>query len=218
MPYHQLEKLLSAELAALEGAGRLKGKEAVIAGIVPPTDDKGPRYLLEGEGEKPFLRMNSNSYLGLPMVKALVEAGEAAVRAFGTGPGAVRFISGTWAPHVELERRLAAFHGRGLGTPLEEIAEGLLVDDAETAADGGQRLDLHRLRQLAPLPVGAVQHRQTLRYRVTTEHQQCQVRHRTTNHTGNRRKYSCPRAILKSFRRLPVSTAITRALRTRGVK
>ncbi len=112
MPYHQLEKLLSAELAALEGAGRLKGKEAVIAGIVPPTDDKGPRYLLEGEGEKPFLRMNSNSYLGLPMVKALVEAGEAAVRAFGTGPGAVRFISGTWAPHVELERRLAAFHGR----------------------------------------------------------------------------------------------------------
>jgi glycine C-acetyltransferase len=34
------------------------------------------------------------------------------VRAFGAGPGAVRFISGTWAPHIELERRLAAFHGR----------------------------------------------------------------------------------------------------------
>jgi len=112
MPYHHLEELLSAELAALEGAGRLKGKEAVIAGIVPPANDKGLRYLLEGEGEKPFLRMNSNSYLGLPMVRALVEAEEAAVRAFGTGPGAVRFISGTWAPHVELERRLAAFHGR----------------------------------------------------------------------------------------------------------
>jgi len=112
MPYHHLEELLSAELAALEGAGRLKGKEAVIAGIVPPKDGKGLRYLLEGEGEKPFLRMNSNSYLGLPRVRALVEAEEAAVRAFGTGPGAVRFISGTWAPHVELERRLAAFHGR----------------------------------------------------------------------------------------------------------
>jgi len=112
MPYHHLEELLSAELAALEGAGRLKGKEAVIAGIVPPMDGKGLRYLLEGEGENLFLRMNSNSYLGLPMVRAVIEAEEAAVRAFGTGPGAVRFISGTWAPHVELERRLAAFHGR----------------------------------------------------------------------------------------------------------
>jgi len=28
------------------------------------------------------------------------------------GPGAVRFISGTYAPHVELEGHLAAFHGR----------------------------------------------------------------------------------------------------------
>jgi len=42
----------------------------------------------------------------------VIEAEEAAVRAFGAGPGAVRFISGTYAPHVELERRLAAFHGR----------------------------------------------------------------------------------------------------------
>ena len=37
---------------------------------------------------------------------------EAAARAFGTGPGAVRFISGTYTPHVELEKALAAFHGR----------------------------------------------------------------------------------------------------------
>lgn len=42
----------------------------------------------------------------------MIAAEERAVRAYGTGPGAVRFISGTWAPHVELERRLAAFHGR----------------------------------------------------------------------------------------------------------
>src|SRR5207245_1790032 len=31
---------------------------------------------------------------------------------YGTGPGAVRFISGTWSPHVALEQRLAAFHRR----------------------------------------------------------------------------------------------------------
>src|SRR3972149_6085399 len=36
-------------------------------------------------------------------------------RAYGSGPGAVRFISGTWAPHVALEERLAAFHGRPAG-------------------------------------------------------------------------------------------------------
>src|SRR5262249_60590667 len=35
-----------------------------------------------------------------------------AAPAYGTGPGAVRFISGTWSPHVALERRLAAFHRR----------------------------------------------------------------------------------------------------------
>jgi glycine C-acetyltransferase len=42
----------------------------------------------------------------------LVEAEEEAARRFGVGPGAVRFISGTYTPHVELEQRLAAFHGR----------------------------------------------------------------------------------------------------------
>ena len=42
-------------------------------------------------------------------------AGEDAVRRFGAGPCAVRFISGTYEPHVRLERRLAEFHGREAG-------------------------------------------------------------------------------------------------------
>ena len=42
----------------------------------------------------------------------MIEAEARAVEQYGAGPGAVRFISGTYAPHVELERRLAAFHGR----------------------------------------------------------------------------------------------------------
>jgi glycine C-acetyltransferase len=42
----------------------------------------------------------------------VVAADEEAVRRCGTGPGAVRFISGTWGEHVALEARLAAFHGR----------------------------------------------------------------------------------------------------------
>jgi glycine C-acetyltransferase len=42
----------------------------------------------------------------------VLEAAERAIRSYGAGPGAVRFISGTSRPHVELEERLAAFHGR----------------------------------------------------------------------------------------------------------
>ena len=112
MPHDRVERALAAELGRLAEAGTLKGRETVIAGLIPPAGGKGPRYRLEGEGERPFLRMNSNSYLGLSLQREVVAAEEAAVRAFGTGPGAVRFISGTWAPHRELEARLAAFHGR----------------------------------------------------------------------------------------------------------
>jgi glycine C-acetyltransferase len=56
--------------------------------------------------------MNSNSYLGLGLHPDVMRAEEEATRKFGAGPGAVRFISGTYEAHVSLERRLAAFHGR----------------------------------------------------------------------------------------------------------
>lgn len=105
--------LLESEVAALESAGTAKGKERVVTGVVPASGSTGPRFHLEGEGERGFLRMNSNSYLGLWHAPALVHAEEEAARRFGVGPGAVRFISGTYAPHVELEARLAGFHGRG---------------------------------------------------------------------------------------------------------
>lgn len=112
MPDDRLKSILSAHLASLEDAGTLKGAERVIRGVLPPANGLGPRYLLEGYGERPFLRMNANSYLGLSRDPAVIAAEEQAVRDFGAGPGAVRFISGTWGPHIELERRLAAFHGR----------------------------------------------------------------------------------------------------------
>jgi glycine C-acetyltransferase len=112
MPIQGLSRALASKLDEMTQAGRLKGKEAVIRGTAVPVPGKGRRYLLEGEGEKPFLRMNSNSYLGLSFHPEVVAAEEEAVRKFGTGPGAVRFISGTWSPHTRLERRLAQFHGR----------------------------------------------------------------------------------------------------------
>jgi glycine C-acetyltransferase len=112
MPIHGLNKALTAKLDELAAAGRLKGKEAVVRAVVSPGAGRGRRYLLEGEGDKPFLRMNSNNYLGLSFRPELIAAEEEAVRKLGTGPGAVRFISGTTAAHTELERRLAQFHGR----------------------------------------------------------------------------------------------------------
>jgi glycine C-acetyltransferase len=112
MPTDALDKMLSSRLGELEQAGRLKGKESVIASVLPARDGKGPRLLLEGEGDKPFLRLNSNSYLGMSFRADVIAAEEDAVVRYGAGPGAVRFISGTWSPHVALERRLAAFHKR----------------------------------------------------------------------------------------------------------
>jgi glycine C-acetyltransferase len=112
MPHDRIAEVLRAKVADIDKAGTAKGRETVIRGVIPPADGKGPRVLLDGEGERPFLRMNANSYLGMSFQQDVIAAEEAAVRQYGTGPGAVRFISGTWQPHVALEARLASFHGR----------------------------------------------------------------------------------------------------------
>ncbi|MEK7841864.1 MAG: pyridoxal phosphate-dependent aminotransferase family protein, partial [Deltaproteobacteria bacterium] len=112
MSLKQTEKILTEKLNDLKAKGSFKGKEKAITGIIEAKDGFGPRCLLAGHGEKEFLRMNSNSYLGLSLNKDVIKAEEEACRKFGTGPGAVRFISGTYEPHIELEKRLARFHGR----------------------------------------------------------------------------------------------------------
>lgn len=112
MSLNKLEAQLTRALADLDNAGRRKGRERVITGVTPAHGEFGPRYLLDGCGDRAFLRMNSNSYLGLTRHPRVLEADARAAHAFGAGPGAVRFISGTHQPHVDLEQRLAAFHGR----------------------------------------------------------------------------------------------------------
>ncbi len=111
MPHDRIELVLRAELDKLAAEGRRKDPETIITGVLPAAAPRGPRFLVAGEAV-PFLRMNANNYLGLSLNAAVRAAEEDAVRRFGTGPGAVRFISGTWAPHRALEQRLAAFHGR----------------------------------------------------------------------------------------------------------
>lgn len=111
MSLEKLNPVLVEEVAGLRDAGRAKGPERVIEGYLPATGDHGPRYTLRGSTKR-FLRMNSNSYLSLSHHPALLEAADAAARAYGVGPGAVRFIDGTAAPHSELEHRIADFVGR----------------------------------------------------------------------------------------------------------
>lgn len=115
MPFDRVTHALRAHLADLVAKGTAKGPETVITAVLPAQGERGPRYLIAGEGERPFIKMNANSYLGLSQHPALIAAEEDAVRRFGVGPGAVRFISGTYAPHVDLEARLAAFHRREAG-------------------------------------------------------------------------------------------------------
>lgn len=112
MSVKKLEHVLSEKLHELKERGALKGKEMVITGIKHAEDKRGPRFLIEGHGEKEFLRMNSNSYLGMSLYREIIEAEEEAARRYGAGPGAVRFISGTYQPHIELEKKLAEFHNR----------------------------------------------------------------------------------------------------------
>jgi len=107
-----LERVLNESLNDLKTKGTFKGKETLITGIKPAEPGKGPRYYIEGQGNKEFLKMNGNSYLGLSLNPEVIKAEEEGARRFGAGPGAVRFISGTYQPHAELEERLAKFHNR----------------------------------------------------------------------------------------------------------
>ncbi len=112
MPLERFKKVLKSELDELKAKGTAKGKELIITKVKKPEGDRGPRYYLKGFGEKEFIRMNSNSYLGMALREDIIEEEEKAAREFGVGPGAVRFINGTYKAHRDLEKKLAAFHGR----------------------------------------------------------------------------------------------------------
>jgi len=112
MGLNKLINRLNSDLVALRESGRDKGPEMVITGIKKAEGKFGNRYFVEGKGKQEFLKMNANSYLGMSMLEEVIEAEEKAAQEFGVGPGAVRFISGTHKPHIDLEKKLAEFHSR----------------------------------------------------------------------------------------------------------
>lgn len=124
MSLEKLNGYCTSKLDELKITGAQKGAEKVITKIALPDwvksgklpnsaedENVGPHYFLASV-DKAYLLMSSNSYLGLALHPEVIAAEEKGGKLYGTGPGAVRFIAGTYQPHIELEKRLAAFHGR----------------------------------------------------------------------------------------------------------
>lgn len=99
-------KLLQQELHRVDAAKSSKRNEKIIEKY---THDHGVQAIIKG---RPYVVFNSNDYLGLRFQPELARAERHASETFGTGPGAVRFISGTMKIYKELEKSLAKFHGR----------------------------------------------------------------------------------------------------------
>lgn len=111
MSLERFNAALEQDVAELVAAGRGKAPERIIVDYIHPTLPFGPRYKLDGH-EQEFIRMNSNSYLSLSHHPDVLAAADEATHRFGAGPGAVRFIDGTFSAHIELEERIAAFCDR----------------------------------------------------------------------------------------------------------
>jgi 8-amino-7-oxononanoate synthase len=87
-----------------------RAKEAMEAGLYPyfmPLDDaEGTEATI---GDKKLIMIGSNNYLGLTTHPAVREAAIEATRQFGTSCTGSRFLNGTLAWHLELEKRLADY-------------------------------------------------------------------------------------------------------------
>lgn len=109
MPTTNFYQQLKDELTRIDHAKTSKRFEKIIEGFTEPTTTQSPRAIISG---KEYLVFNSNDYLGLRHHPKLKLSESEASEKYGTGPGAVRFISGSLKIHRELERAIASFHNR----------------------------------------------------------------------------------------------------------
>lgn len=70
---------------------------------------QGPVVRMAGRGE--VVVLSSNNYLGLAAHPDVVRAGIEGLERYGAGTASVRFICGTFEPHLQLERALAGLSG-----------------------------------------------------------------------------------------------------------
>jgi 8-amino-7-oxononanoate synthase len=100
-----LDRYAREELAQIAAKGLLRALE-------PLTTPAGAEVTLQGpRGPERLVNWSSNDYLGLAGDPRLAEALSAGARAWGTGAGASRLVTGDFAPVNALEAELAAFEG-----------------------------------------------------------------------------------------------------------
>lgn len=109
MSKQHFQTILKKELERIDAASVAKRNERIIEGF---TFDPSPKAIINGNSYHLF---NSNDYLGLRHHRALKEAEHTATEQYGSGPGAVRFISGTMKIYKDLEASIATFHNREAG-------------------------------------------------------------------------------------------------------
>jgi hypothetical protein len=97
------QSFLKGELQSIREQGLIKEEWPILG-------EQGPVIRVEGRAE-PVLNFCANNYLGLSSHPELLKAAHAALDEWGYGLSSVRFICGTQALHLELEKRIAAFLG-----------------------------------------------------------------------------------------------------------
>ena len=96
-------EFLGGELGRIREQGLFKEEWPILG-------QQGPEIRVEGR-EEPVLNFCANNYLGLSGHPELVAAAHRALDDWGYGMSSVRFICGTQALHLELEKKAAAFLG-----------------------------------------------------------------------------------------------------------
>ncbi len=107
---HKHSAIFDARADALSAQLKKDGLWKELQVISSPMDAKVRLRTPDGKS-RDVLCFCSNNYLGLANHPEVIEAGERALRDFGAGTASVRFICGTFTPHLELERRIAEYMG-----------------------------------------------------------------------------------------------------------
>ncbi|XP_011145639.1 2-amino-3-ketobutyrate coenzyme A ligase, mitochondrial isoform X2 [Harpegnathos saltator] len=98
-----LNAFVKSELTAITKAGTWKNEHVIAS----PQQTK----ITLSNGKK-VINFCANNYLGLANNENIINAAKVALDKYGAGLSSVRFICGTQEIHVELEKKIAAFHGR----------------------------------------------------------------------------------------------------------
>jgi glycine C-acetyltransferase len=99
----RFQEFLAGELRQIRDQGLWKEEWPILG-------HQGPEIRVQGR-DRPVLNFCANNYLGLSGHPELLAAAQRTLEEWGYGMSSVRFICGTQALHLELERRVAAFLG-----------------------------------------------------------------------------------------------------------